>query len=216
MNMETLSERLRSLSGSQQSIQSLSATCVRQPGDAKEIVFAWKSECEQASPERKLIYLYLANDILQNSRKQGSEFADEFVTVVPRTVRHVYKSGPESLRKAVARLVGIWEERKVLASSAIKVMRECLKREVREARRPSSVMEKEGGARKRLKATETLAKGAWEAEAAAKRTVEWQTDHQNAVEKVGERNSQKSWTKGKTEGLLCINNECVCVCVFRE
>lgn len=185
MNMETLSERLRSLSGSQQSIQSLSATCVRQPGDAKEIVLAWRTECEQASPERKLIYLYLANDILQNSRKQGSAFADEFVTVVPRTVRQVYKSGPEGLRKAVSRLVGIWEERKVLASSAIKMMRECLKREVRETRR-SGVTEKEEGARKRFKATEPLAKGAWEAEAAAKRTVEWQNNHQSAVEKVSQ------------------------------
>lgn len=50
-------------------------------------------------------FLYLANDILQNSRRKGPEFVNEFWTVLPRVLRDVVVSGDESVRSPAYRLV---------------------------------------------------------------------------------------------------------------
>lgn len=41
--------------------------------------------------ERKLVFLYLANDIMQTSRKRGGEFIREFSKVLTRAVQHVHR-----------------------------------------------------------------------------------------------------------------------------
>lgn len=52
-------------------------------------------------------FLYLANDILQNSRRKGPEFVNEFWTVLPRVLREVVDSGAESVKNAAYRLVWV-------------------------------------------------------------------------------------------------------------
>ena len=52
-------------------------------------------------------FLYLANDILQNSRRKGPEFVDEFWTVLPRVLRDNVGSGDESVKNAAYRLVRV-------------------------------------------------------------------------------------------------------------
>ncbi|CAI0385134.1 unnamed protein product [Linum tenue] len=68
--------------------------------------------------EQRVTFLYLANDILQNSKRKGSEFVNEFWKVLPKELKVVYESGDEHAKKVVARLVNIWEERKVFGSRA--------------------------------------------------------------------------------------------------
>ena len=36
-----------------------------------------------ARPSKKLTFVYLANDVIQNSKKKGPEFAKNFETVLP-------------------------------------------------------------------------------------------------------------------------------------
>ena len=55
--------------------------------------------------ERCISFLYLANDILQNSRRKGSEFVNEFWKVLPAALRQVYDNGDESGKRAATRLV---------------------------------------------------------------------------------------------------------------
>ena len=62
---------------------------------------------------KQLGMLYLANDILQNSRKKGPEFVHEFYRILPRAVKHLLKHGDEKAKRAASRLVEIWEDRKV-------------------------------------------------------------------------------------------------------
>ena len=42
-----------------------------------------------AKPNKKLVFIYLANDVVQNSKKKGSEFTMEFTTVIDRAFTHV-------------------------------------------------------------------------------------------------------------------------------
>ncbi|KAK7316051.1 hypothetical protein VNO77_34712 [Canavalia gladiata] len=112
---QMLAEKLLKLNNSQQSIESLSCFCVSHRKSAKEIVETWDKLFSSSQKEKRISFLYLANDILQNSRRKGSEFVNEFWKVLPATLRHVYESD-EHGKKVVTRLVDIWEERKVFGS----------------------------------------------------------------------------------------------------
>ncbi|KAG8483006.1 hypothetical protein CXB51_021927 [Gossypium anomalum] len=83
---------------------------------AKQVVETWDRQFHCSPREQRLAFLYLANDILQNSRRKGSEFVGEFWKVLPDALRDVIESGDEFGRNAALRLISIWEERKVFGS----------------------------------------------------------------------------------------------------
>ncbi|CAN4126995.1 unnamed protein product [Withania somnifera] len=111
-----LGERLSKLNSSQQSIESLSRWCITYRKKAKQIVETWDKSFRSAQREQRVSFLYLANDILQNSRRKGSEFVNEFWKVLPASLKHVFETGDENGKKVASRLVDIWEERKVFGS----------------------------------------------------------------------------------------------------
>ncbi|KAE9590221.1 hypothetical protein Lalb_Chr21g0317331 [Lupinus albus] len=112
---QILAEKLLKLNNSQQSIESLSRLCITHRKRAKEIVETWDKLFNSSQKEQRVSFLYLANDILQNSRRKGSEFVNEFWKFLPAALRHVNESD-EHGKKVVARLVDIWDERKVFGS----------------------------------------------------------------------------------------------------
>ncbi|KAL5767737.1 hypothetical protein ACOSP7_014333 [Xanthoceras sorbifolium] len=113
---QILADKLSKLNNSQQSIESLSRWCIIHRKRAKQIVESWDKLFNSSQKEQRVSFLYLANDILQNSRRKGSEFVNEFWKVLPGALKHVYDNGDEYGKKAVTRLVNIWEERKVFGS----------------------------------------------------------------------------------------------------
>ncbi|XP_010055253.2 regulation of nuclear pre-mRNA domain-containing protein 1A [Eucalyptus grandis] len=115
-DVQALGEKLLKLNNSQQSIESLSQWCVSHRKKAKQIVETWDKTFNSSQKEKCVSFLYLANDILQNSRRKGSEFVNEFWKVLPAALKHVYGNGDELGKKVVTRLVDIWDERKVFGS----------------------------------------------------------------------------------------------------
>ncbi|XP_062111911.1 uncharacterized protein LOC133823260 isoform X2 [Humulus lupulus] len=113
---QTLAEKLSKLNNSQQSIESLSRWCISCRKKAKPIVETWDKFFNSSQREQHISFLYLANDILQNSRRKGSEFVNEFWKVLPGALKLVYENGDEHGKKVATRLVDIWEERKVFGS----------------------------------------------------------------------------------------------------
>uniref|UniRef100_A0A803R9N0 CID domain-containing protein n=1 Tax=Cannabis sativa TaxID=3483 RepID=A0A803R9N0_CANSA len=111
-----LAEKLSKLNNSQQSIESLSRWCISCRKKAKPIVETWDKFFNSSQREQRISFLYLANDILQNSRRKGSEFVNEFWKVLPGALKLVYENGDEHGKKVATRLVDIWEERKVFGS----------------------------------------------------------------------------------------------------
>ncbi|KDP35195.1 hypothetical protein JCGZ_09354 [Jatropha curcas] len=67
---------------------------------------------------QKVPLLYLANDILQNSKRKGNEFVSEFWKVLPMALKDVVEKGDDRGKNVVSRLVNIWEERRVFGSRA--------------------------------------------------------------------------------------------------
>lgn len=113
---QILSDKLSKVDSSQKSIESTSKWCITHRKKARQIVEAWDKLFKSAQKEQRVAFLFLSNDILQNSRRKGSEFVNEFWKVLPTTLKSVYESGDESGKKAASRLVNIWEERKVFGS----------------------------------------------------------------------------------------------------
>ncbi|KAH1133364.1 hypothetical protein GLYMA_05G087600v4 [Glycine max] len=96
-------------------LSALSRLCISHRKRAKEIVETWDKLFSSSQKEQCISFLYLANDILQNSKRKGGEFVNEFWKVLPAALRRVYDSD-EHGKKAVTRLIDIWEERKVFGS----------------------------------------------------------------------------------------------------
>ncbi|XWS44870.1 hypothetical protein CRYUN_Cryun15aG0086600 [Craigia yunnanensis] len=66
--------------------------------------------------DQKVPLLYLASDILQNSKRKGNEFVNEFWKVLPAALKDLLEKGDDCGRNVVSKWVGIWEERRVFGS----------------------------------------------------------------------------------------------------
>ncbi|KAG2555625.1 hypothetical protein PVAP13_8NG016103 [Panicum virgatum] len=111
-----LVDKLNKLNSSAASIQTLSQWCIFHRKRAKRVVDTWEKQFNSATKDKKVSFLYLSNDILQNSKRKGGDFVNEFWRVLPRSLKHVYENGGEEGKKVVARLIGIWDERKVFGT----------------------------------------------------------------------------------------------------
>ncbi|VAI15875.1 unnamed protein product [Triticum turgidum subsp. durum] len=113
---ERLSEKLNKLSSSAASIQTLSNWCIFHRKRARRVVDTWQRQFNNATTDKKVSFLYLSNDILQNSKRKGGEFVNEFWRVLPGLLKDFYENGGQDGKKVVARLIGIWDERKVFGT----------------------------------------------------------------------------------------------------
>jgi regulator of Ty1 transposition protein 103 len=52
-------------------------------------------------------FLYLANDILQNSKRNGTEFVEEFWKVLPGALKNVSENGDDRGKQVASRLVSV-------------------------------------------------------------------------------------------------------------
>ncbi|XP_009952970.1 PREDICTED: regulation of nuclear pre-mRNA domain-containing protein 1B, partial [Leptosomus discolor] len=72
---------------------------------------------------RKLTFLYLANDVIQNSKRKGPEFTREFESVLVDAFSHVAREADEGCKKPLERLLNIWQERSVYGSEFIQQLK---------------------------------------------------------------------------------------------
>ncbi|GLU13166.1 hypothetical protein SLE2022_298110 [Rubroshorea leprosula] len=115
---QILADKLSKLNSTQQCIETLSHWCIFHRDKAEQVVATWDKQFHSSEMVQKVPLLYLANDILQNSKRKGNEFVTEFWKVLPAAVKDVLEKGDDRGKSAVSRLVGIWEERRVFGSRA--------------------------------------------------------------------------------------------------
>jgi len=115
--------KLEKLSESQQSIQTLSHWVQYHKKSVKESAAIWAKEVLRATPERRLLYIYLANDIMQNSRRKGNTFVEEFGAQLPIVMPDTFLACPDRTREKLLRLLSIWEERRVVPGNLITELR---------------------------------------------------------------------------------------------
>lgn len=68
----------------------------------------WNKQFHSSDKDKKIPLLYVANDILQNSRKNGKEFVEEFWKLLPAALKNVTEHGDDSVKTVVSRLVRLF------------------------------------------------------------------------------------------------------------
>ncbi|KAK7305974.1 hypothetical protein VNO77_43888 [Canavalia gladiata] len=117
-NEQILGDKLSKLNSTQQCIETLSHWCIFHRDKAELVVATWKKQFEKSEIVQRVPLLYLANDILQNSKRKGNEFVIEFWKVLPAALKDVIEKGDDHGKRAVSRLFEIWEQRKIFGSRA--------------------------------------------------------------------------------------------------
>ncbi|CAH0729945.1 unnamed protein product, partial [Brenthis ino] len=109
-----LVRKLQELNSSQQSIQTLSLWLIHHRKHHAAIVKTWYKELLKAKDSKQLTFMYLANDVIQNSKKKGPEYGKEFGNVLVDAFKHMAKTGINAKTKhSLHRILNIWEERGV-------------------------------------------------------------------------------------------------------
>ncbi len=81
-------------------------------------VKVWFHALGKTSGHRKLTFLYLANDVVQNTKKKSPEIAKEFGTVMKKVLEHLSVLVlDEKTVKSIDRLLSIWTERDIFEKS---------------------------------------------------------------------------------------------------
>lgn len=116
-----LVKKLSELNPSQQSIQTLSLWLIHHRKHHSIIVKTWLKELQRVSSSKKLTFMYLANDVIQNSKKKGPEFGKEYENVLMKAFKLIAQSGPEEKTiHSLNRILNIWGERGVYEEAKIK------------------------------------------------------------------------------------------------
>lgn len=85
------------------------------------IVDVWYRALIEAPPERKLSFVYLANDIVQTSRKSTPEFERAFEPVVADACAHIVKEVPDAkTRASLLHTVRVWRDRCVFDPAVVR------------------------------------------------------------------------------------------------
>jgi hypothetical protein len=109
-----LREKLGTLTEKLPSIQGVSAWLLMHRRRAAVCVDVWEKELRGASEGKKLPLLYLANDVMQTSRKRGSEFTDAFRPKLLDSLVHLVKTVRDGVAVGkVQRVLHVWKERGV-------------------------------------------------------------------------------------------------------
>lgn len=151
---QALIKKLADLNTSSQSIQTLSLWLIHHRKHHQNIVKIWVKELQKgkypslaivlqiltvislvsAPPNRKLVFMYLANDVIQNSKRKGPEYAGSFSTNLAKAFKDIsQKCEEDKTFISLERILKIWGERGVYESDKIKEFEENLARKVSKA-----------------------------------------------------------------------------------
>ncbi|CAB0010589.1 unnamed protein product [Nesidiocoris tenuis] len=119
-----LQRKLDDLNESQQSIQTLSLWLIHHRKHHQLIIKTWAKEMSKGSEVQKLTLMYLANDVIQNSKKKGPEYTKEFIPVLMRAFQIIgsMATSPRT-RQKLDRILQIWEERLVYDKKTVEEFR---------------------------------------------------------------------------------------------
>lgn len=75
--------------------------------------------------------MYLANDVIQNSKKKGPEYGKEFVKILQKAFQHIGETcqSDDKTIGSLSRILNIWDERGVYDSKIVQDYRNALNRE---------------------------------------------------------------------------------------
>lgn len=92
------------------------------------LVFLSLLSVETVPQSKKLTFMYLANDVIQNSKKKGPEYGKEFGKILKNAFTHIGEtcSSDDKTLGSLGRILKIWEDRGVYEEKLIEEFRNAL------------------------------------------------------------------------------------------
>ncbi|KAL3289108.1 hypothetical protein HHI36_003549 [Cryptolaemus montrouzieri] len=109
-NVLQFEKKLTSLKDSQESINSCCQWCLSNRQHHKKIVNSWLNVLKRVKVEHRLILFYLANDVIQYSKRRKYEYVESWGTALQKATTLVRD---DRVKQKILRIFKIWEDRGV-------------------------------------------------------------------------------------------------------
>ena len=122
-NDEALKAKLSTLNETQESIVSVSQWITFHRRFADRIASVWLTRLRDSSPPKRLVYIYLVNDIVQNAKaRKRSEFPNAFAPIIAEAVQQAYRSSGSDIQNKIKRVLEVWKSRAVFEESILQAV----------------------------------------------------------------------------------------------
>lgn len=112
--------KLMELRESQKEIQQLAGYLIHNRAHYRAMVRVWYKNLKNLHINRKLCAMYLCNDVVQNSKKKGPEFAKEFGNHMRRVFDHLATMDfDEKTISSITKLLNVWVERQIFEKKVL-------------------------------------------------------------------------------------------------
>ncbi|KAH8262332.1 hypothetical protein KR038_005806 [Drosophila bunnanda] len=107
---ELFETRLEALKDTQEGIQQMSNWCLQHRSNHKKIIQCWLNVFKKVRVDHRLVLFYLANDVIQYSKRKRYEFVECWATALQRATTMVRD---ERVKDKILRIFKIWEQREI-------------------------------------------------------------------------------------------------------
>ncbi|EDW77744.1 uncharacterized protein Dwil_GK24388 [Drosophila willistoni] len=107
---ELFETRLEALKDTQEGIQQMSNWCLQHRSNHKKIIQCWLNVFKKVRVDHRLVLFYLANDVIQYSKRKRYEFVECWATALQRATTMVRD---ERVKDKILRIFQIWEQREI-------------------------------------------------------------------------------------------------------
>lgn len=122
-NDEALKAKLSTLNETQESIVSVSQWITFHRRFADRIASVWLTRLRDSPPPKRLVYIYLVNDIVQNAKaRKRTEFPNAFSPVIAEAVQQAYRSSGSDIQNKIKRVLEVWKSRNVFEESILQAV----------------------------------------------------------------------------------------------
>ncbi|KAK7203754.1 RNA polymerase II-binding domain-containing protein [Myxozyma melibiosi] len=117
---DVVASKLSSVNETQEAIVNISQWIMFHRRHAAQTVKTWSKALNDAPTHRKLALIYLANEVIQQSRaRKREEFLKAFAPVIADVIENTYRQTNADLQAKIRRVVDVWRQRDIFARSVL-------------------------------------------------------------------------------------------------
>ncbi|KAH7409837.1 RNA polymerase II-binding domain-containing protein [Phaeosphaeria sp. MPI-PUGE-AT-0046c] len=111
---DSLKAKLSSLNETQEAISTVGQWILFHRRHAERIAQVWVQRMRESTPSKKLVLIYLANEITQTSKmRKKEEFLRAFEPILAEATQIAYKGSPPETQNKIRRVVEVWRQRQI-------------------------------------------------------------------------------------------------------
>ncbi|KAI4945198.1 hypothetical protein J4E91_008176 [Alternaria rosae] len=111
---DSLKAKLSSLNETQEAISTVGQWILFHRRHAERIAHVWLQRMKESPPNKKLVLIYLANEITQTSKmRKKEEFLRAYEPILAEATTAAYKGSPHEIQNKIRRVVEVWRQRNI-------------------------------------------------------------------------------------------------------